>query len=1041
MLLLFILLLACACASAALLMEHMTGPWVYTGTDGCGDNPGTVSRPNPFYYLRCEPWQVCDANPSRTLVFGSGAPVPVPYLCMCPRGSPDMYGPFCANRTDDGVVSGVTLSGVAPLRLKETYACAGFRMGEDCQSQCDSLRGDCGTWGRCNVTDGLCSCDIPHTYGPECHTMCDDFTTCGGVARCTRKGTCECHLPGLYGPRCAWQCKPETTCSGHGYCSHVHMQCVCDHGWHGPACNVQCDRVVFAPTGSASLPSIGMCERATGNHIACADVRFMPDAEAASVPPNSGGTWDWVNQKCICFPGWTGPACDFACDPGSGDQPVPQPLQPYSRWNGCNGKQNERIDVSILECKFCTGCVYHNSLLPAGAPKFNCLALSIYYKSADPSSEEGKFVRDRMGWDPRFADSEPFNPSWTQEEMDAKLGCFNWNRFVKSNEGKMGESSSSVGWRIYDCSPGCSLDLSWVDDPGAQSVMAGLYPFFPKGRYVDIPHQLPWRKDLAYCWVTHVRFCDDFVKYGLELTMPPLPFPVTPDNVRKFEDDTEAEYARRNATFYNIGRTIFNCSHHCFWDRPYWKETLLFELTSKSFIPKMHFSCWPFFQMAFRDACSGKVSGDCPLVSNIVRTMTFTLGTLYQNQGMEPYPGKLYCPVEANDKYKLNFPSRFCREQQYLKNWCRQGFFIGCSTVSVNEIMDPRWDDKSFIDNRNIRFSSSPVPVPDFKTFFQPPPGGWKCAPPGGLQYTTPSVYCSPHGAPKEGTYPVYPPGTDQSQIWFVHTHDYNPFRLALEKMFDECDNLDALFFTPGSRQYVRTTVISGIDPSPGTIHGLEQPAIPRPSASIALGDEVPSDTLSDALVYLEGGGTATPEFMLALDACRGVNGINMLLKAAGLPSSPQPPLKTCYGQMKQKISEWIAQFGSDVATLGAYIPLFAPNLLAVDTMWANPSLDLKVRYGQECERECNSLVHCNGNGVCSPRDGSCMCTPPFQGVNCGCWTGKCGTLAQGACNLETGGCKCQPEWGGPRCALARPPVCDRDYYTPESGTPLCSVW
>ena len=298
------------------------------------------------------------------------------------------------------------------------------------------------------------------------------------------------------------------------------------------------------------------------------------------------------------------------------------------------------------------------------------------------------------------------------------------------------------------------------------------------------------------------------------------------------------------------------------------------------------------------------------------------------------------------------------------------------------------------------------------------------------------------------------PTANEFNDVWFAYDEMYTDSRLALERMYDTCDNRERIFYPdpPKDRVYWRTVPILGVinpQPSPTGKQGIDYSAAVynlfldddvrdlTGTESISLGNEFA--TLPNITIWPIK--SAPMINTLALAACKGINAFGMRLLAAKL-SVPANPLENCIDIVAGALVDWRTIFNEGGAAIlpNQYLRKYVPTFIAVRTIWFNPELDQKVRWGEECEYECDEKLDCSGNGICSPIDGKCMCVPPFLGKRCACWPLKCGSLTQGTCDENTGGCKCFPGWGGPSCTKAVPVKCPQGRFPTAIGEKNCDV-
>jgi len=150
----------------------------------------------------------------------------------------------------------------------------------------------CSGRGTCNTALDKCDCDSGWA-GDDCQVpKCPLDSTgkmCSGRGICEDGGTCQCD-PCFRGAQCEDNSltKCPGLCSQHGNCvcsrlnnGTLQATCECASGWEGANCSVQ----------STDLAEESDC---------CRD--------------SCSGNGDCNNCTCLCFPDWTGPACNQRVD-------------------------------------------------------------------------------------------------------------------------------------------------------------------------------------------------------------------------------------------------------------------------------------------------------------------------------------------------------------------------------------------------------------------------------------------------------------------------------------------------------------------------------------------------------------------------------------------------------------------------------------------------------------------------------------------------------------------------------------------------------
>ena len=150
---------------------------------------------------------------------------------------------------------------------------------------------NCSGHGTCDVTTGVCACDV----GWNLHSTCA-LQEC--ASNCTNgvcvDGSCECN-PGYEGDDCeTFVC--INSCSGHGNCNEEMQRCVCFPWWTGELCDTR------------------LCPRDCSGHGYCDDGRCVCEPGyggfdcATPLCPNDCSRRGscLIDGTCSCETGWGG---------------------------------------------------------------------------------------------------------------------------------------------------------------------------------------------------------------------------------------------------------------------------------------------------------------------------------------------------------------------------------------------------------------------------------------------------------------------------------------------------------------------------------------------------------------------------------------------------------------------------------------------------------------------------------------------------------------------------------------------------------------
>ena len=154
-----------------------------------------------------------------------------------------------------------------------------------------------------SVRGSVCDCSGHGSCNPDNPTFCDCDAGYGMAPDCSRKS-----CPTGY----AWADKPSaeniahapTECSNQGICDYKTGRCRCMNGYGGAACQKQL-------CGYENCNDHGVCMP-----ISSIYTLFTIGAN------NTYSAWDGDQASmCVCFPGYTGPACEMIMCP-KGDDPI-----------------------------------------------------------------------------------------------------------------------------------------------------------------------------------------------------------------------------------------------------------------------------------------------------------------------------------------------------------------------------------------------------------------------------------------------------------------------------------------------------------------------------------------------------------------------------------------------------------------------------------------------------------------------------------------------------------------------------------------------
>eukprot|EP00300_Choanocystis_sp_HF-7_P002904 c12198_g1_i3.p1 GENE.c12198_g1_i3~~c12198_g1_i3.p1 ORF type:complete len:456 (+),score=56.14 c12198_g1_i3:70-1437(+) len=223
-------------------------------------------------------------------------------------------------------LAGLCLAATKPTQEPECFAncfrrgfcvngtchCANGWSGEFCDQKVPWCPNNCNGHGACNVKTFECDCFAGFT-GPDCSNVAqgDCLNSCMGHGFCdpeTKK--CICSL-GFSGPDCSVVESPcPSNCSAQGRC--VYGRCRCDPGFAPPDCSVFSNSNA-CPDGCSGhgrcVENRCECEPGFGGS-SCSEILDLPTNGAYGCPGRCSGHGVCVRGICRCSAGWTGSKCD-----------------------------------------------------------------------------------------------------------------------------------------------------------------------------------------------------------------------------------------------------------------------------------------------------------------------------------------------------------------------------------------------------------------------------------------------------------------------------------------------------------------------------------------------------------------------------------------------------------------------------------------------------------------------------------------------------------------------------------------------------------